>query len=323
MSRKVIAFLAISIGWSALVGAGLFFTRTALDSVVGIAALAVLYMPSPFVAAVIVERGIRRDRFRVPRRTARQILGFLLAPIAAILAFTLLYLSVVFVAGNLLRLPLFGAVALTPTEIMAGAAALLGQAAVDAAGPPPPVLVLLLVAIWGAIVAGWTVNGLVAMGEEYGWRGLLWDEVKPLGPVRANLLIGVAWGLWHAPLILQGYNFAGHPFAGIVAMVLFCIGISFALTALRERTGSVIPVAAAHGMFNGLAAILLLIVPGTPALLTGPLGLVGAVLFAIIGVGLSVGVTRRSRAPLGAALSGHDRSQPVDPNPTLTGHSGT
>jgi hypothetical protein len=36
-------------------------------------------------------------------------------------------------------------------------------------------------------------------------------------------------------------------------MVLFCIGMSFPLTALRERTGSLVPVAATHGIFKGIA----------------------------------------------------------------------
>ena len=47
-----------------------------------------------------------------------------------------------------------------------------------------------------------TVNGLFGFGEEYGWRGWLADELRPLGPVVANLVTGVLWGLWHTPLIL-------------------------------------------------------------------------------------------------------------------------
>lgn len=113
----------------------------------------------------------------------------------------------------------------------------------DAAGPPPSVLVLPLAAVSAAIVAGWPLTGLFAMGEESGWRGLVQYELKVLRVTRANRLIGVAWGFWHAPLILQGYNFPGDPLAGIGAIVLFCIGMSFLLTALRERTASLLPVA--------------------------------------------------------------------------------
>jgi membrane protease YdiL (CAAX protease family) len=101
--------------------------------------------------------------------------------------------------------------------------------------------------------------------------------------VRANLLIGLAWGLWHAPLIAQGYNYPGSPWSGVLAMVAFCTGMSFVLTAVREMTGSVIPVAATHGMFNGIAPILLILAPQAHPVLAGPLGLVGAGLFALLG----------------------------------------
>ncbi|MFC0680646.1 CPBP family intramembrane glutamic endopeptidase [Lysobacter korlensis] len=282
MSRKVFTFLAISLGWACLVGAGLFVTGTSLDSLEGILVLAALYMPSPFVAAVIAERGIRRDRFRLPRGGARRVLAFLLAPAAGVFAFALLYLGAVFVGGDLLGLPGFGGLATTQAQVAAGAADLLGEKAVAAAGPPPPAFVLLLAGMWGALVAGWTLNGLFAMGEEYGWRGLLWDELKHLGGGRANLAIGTAWGLWHAPVILQGYNY-GSPLLGVPAMVAFCIGMSYFLTALRERTGSVLPVAAAHGIFNALAPMLILLAPGTGLVVAGPLGVVGALLLLLVG----------------------------------------
>jgi uncharacterized protein len=296
MSKRLQIFLAVSLGWAALVGLGLFLGRVPLDSIAGIVIMAVVYMPSPLVAALLAERGIRRDRFRLPRGGAGRVFAFLLLPALAVYAFVLLFLVVVFVGGNLLGLPVFGVLATTPDGLVAGAASLLGQAAVDAAGPPPPVPVLLIASMWGALVAGWTINGLFAMGEEYGWRGLMWDELKSFGTVRANLLIGVAWGLWHAPVILQGYNYPGSPLLGVLAMVLFCTGMSFVLTAIRERTGSLLPVAAAHGVFNALAPILLMLAPGVDPVLTGPLGLVGAVLLLGIGALLCRGLRRRTAA---------------------------
>jgi membrane protease YdiL (CAAX protease family) len=182
---------------------------------------------------------------------------------------------------------------------MEGAARLLGQAAVDAAGPPPPVAVLLLAGFWGALVAGWTINGLVAVGEEYGWRGLMWEELRGRGVVKANVVIGIVWGLWHAPVILQGYNYPGHPVAGILAMILFCGGMSTTLTALRELTGSVLPAAAAHGTFNACAPLLLLLAPDVTAPLTGPLGLLGAAILILLGAVLWVLVRARTAVPAG------------------------
>ncbi len=280
--RALVTFLTIAFGWAAVVGAGLHLTRTPLDSIQGIVVMALLYMPSPFVAAVIAERGIRWDRFRLPRRGVRPVLGFLWAPVAAVLAFVGLYAGAQLLGGNLLGMPALGGLATTEAELMVGAARVLGQAAVDSAGTPPPLAVLLLVTLWGAVLAGWTINGVVGLGEEYGWRGLLWDALRHLGAVRANLVIGTAWGLWHAPIIVQGYNY-GDPLLGVPAMVLFCIAMSFVLSAIREATSSVLPVAAAHGMFNAFAPMFLIAAPDAAPVLGGPLGLLGAAVLLVIG----------------------------------------
>lgn len=293
MSSKLAVFLIVSFAWAALVGTGLFLTGTALHSLPGLLVMAVLYMPSPFLAAIIAERGIRRDRFRLPRAGLARIAAFFLMPAAAVYAFALLYLGIAFLLGDLLQMPGFAGLAMTGAAIMDGAAGLLGQEAVDAAGPPPPVIVLVLASAWGALIAGWTVNGLFALGEEYGWRGLMWDELKHWGIVRANIAIGVVWGLWHSPVILQGYNYGASPW-GVPAMVVFCVGMSFVLSAIRERTGSVLPVAAAHGIFNAIAPILLILVPSTVPVLTGPLGVVGALLLTLVGVTLWIRISRPS-----------------------------
>lgn len=98
-------------------------------------------------------------------------------------------------------------------------------------------------------------------------------------------------------MILQGYNHPGHPVLGIAAMVVFCTGMSFVLTAIRQLTGSVLPVAAAHGMFNALAPILLILAPDTHPVLAGPLGILGALLLLLVGAGLWAGARRSPGAP--------------------------
>ena len=283
MSRKLSIFLAISLGWSCLVGTLLFAAGIDLSSIWGAVIIALLYMPSPFIAALIAERVLVKSRLKLPSKSPKEAAKFFLPPIIAILTFIILYYFAVYIFGNILQLPEFGKLATTAPELMKGAADLVGQDAVDKAGPPPPPILLLLASIWGAIVAGWTINGLFAMGEEYGWRGLMWEELKRRGVIKANLFIGLAWGLWHAPLILQGYNYPESPIAGIAMMVCFAIGFSFVLTAIREITGSLLPVAAAHGMFNALAAMVMIFSLNSNSLLVGPLGLLGAFIFTIIG----------------------------------------
>lgn len=41
---------------------------------------------------------------------------------------------------------------------------------------------------------------VASVGEEYGWRGFAYVRfVERMGPVKASLLIGVIWALWHLP----------------------------------------------------------------------------------------------------------------------------
>jgi membrane protease YdiL (CAAX protease family) len=77
-------------------------------------------------------------------------------------------------------------------------------------------------------------------GEEYGWRVYLQDRLLPLlGGYKGVLLLGVIWGLWHAPLILVGLNFPGQPVLGTVLMIISTVimGIIFSYTVLK--TGSI------------------------------------------------------------------------------------
>jgi membrane protease YdiL (CAAX protease family) len=292
VSGKLKVYLAVVLGWAALAGGLLSVTGIDLGSITGAVLIAVLYMPSPMVAALVAEGELRRGRLGLPRRGARPAVRYFLLPAGAVVGFVLLFLGAVTVGGNALGIDAVGSLALTQDQIMRGAAELLGQEAVDAAGPPPPAAVLLLAGLWGAVVAGWTINGVFAMGEEYGWRGLMWDELRAGGWVRANVVIGVVWGLWHAPLILQGYNYPGFPALGVLAMVAFCVGMSFLLTAVRELTGSLIPVAATHGMVNGIAPLLLILTPDAQPILAGPLGMLGASIFVVLGAAAWTGARR-------------------------------
>src|SRR5436305_814196 len=62
----------------------------------------------------------------------------------------------------------------------------------------------------------------LAFGEQWGWRGYLLPRLLPLGQWPALLLSGAIWGLWHAPVILLGYNYPQHPILGVLVMVGTC-----------------------------------------------------------------------------------------------------
>ncbi|NYH79513.1 membrane protease YdiL (CAAX protease family) [Actinopolyspora biskrensis] len=113
-------------------------------------------------------------------------------------------------------------------------------------------LLLLLVNVF---VFGW-LNVVPAAGEELGWRGYLNRALLPLGQPGAFLVTGVLWGLWHAPLLLLGYNYPAVPsVAAFLLMIVFCVLVGTLLGWLRLASGSVWPAAIAHGFLNAAAIL--------------------------------------------------------------------
>ena len=145
---------------------------------------------------------------------------------------------------------------------------------------------LTLIGIFAAsLILGPTVNGLVAFGEELGWRGYLLPKLIPLGKFRAYLLVGLFWGLWHAPLVVAGFNYPGHPILGVLGMTAFttCFGVFINELTLRHRS----PLLAAwiHGALNGqIYGIWRPLFPGVNPLLGGWTGVVGTVVWLAVGL---------------------------------------
>jgi membrane protease YdiL (CAAX protease family) len=109
----------------------------------------------------------------------------------------------------------------------------------------------LVAAQFVSIAIGAVINTLPALGEEVGWRGWLVPRLMAWGPVRMILVSGVLWGLWHAPLILLGYNYPAAPGAlGLVTMTAMCTIMGGVLAWLRLRSESVWPAALAHASLN-------------------------------------------------------------------------
>jgi len=114
----------------------------------------------------------------------------------------------------------------------------------------PTILMMLLMSA-GGLIAGLTLNAVAAFGEELGWRGLLFRELAPLGFWRNSLLIGLIWGIWHAPVIFHGYNYPQHPKIGVFMMIGFCLLYTPIICYLRLKSKSVIAAAILHGTING------------------------------------------------------------------------
>lgn len=125
------------------------------------------------------------------------------------------------------------------------------------------------------LLAGITINAVFAFGEEIGWRGYLVELFKGQGFIRTSVVTGAIWGLWHAPLILNGHNYPQHPVAGVFMMVLMCILFTPILLYFRQKSGSVIVAAIMHGTFNGVVGLSNIFVLPFNDLLVGAPGLAG------------------------------------------------
>ena len=101
-----------------------------------------------------------------------------------------------------------------------------------------------------ALVLNPLLGLVIAFGEEYGWRGYLQSELAKLGRVKGVLLVGVIWGIWHAPVIAMGYNYPGHPVIGPIAFLVFNIFLAIFLGYIMLKTGSVWLAAFGHAVLN-------------------------------------------------------------------------
>lgn len=138
--------------------------------------------------------------------------------------------------------------------------------------------------IIGALIAGPTLNAIPALGEELGWRGFLYNELKPLGFWASSIVIGVIWGFWHLPLIIHGYNYPEAPIAGIFMMVLFTVLLSPIFTHIREQSDTVLVPAAFHGTLNAIAGLPFLFFAGASHLIIGAGGLAGTLVLIFVNI---------------------------------------
>jgi uncharacterized protein len=93
---------------------------------------------------------------------------------------------------------------------------------------------------------------LFTFGEEYGWRGYLLPRLLPLGEVRASMLLGLIWGLWHLPLIIAGLNYPGvNVWLAILVFTFVTVALSFTYTWFYvASSGSVLVASVFHASTN-------------------------------------------------------------------------
>lgn len=145
---------------------------------------------------------------------------------------------------------------------------------------------LLALTIVSGLSAGITINALFAFGEEIAWRGWLLKQFEGVTFLKASLIIGIFWGIWHAPLIAMGHNYAQHPFIGLGMMIVCCVLLTPVIQYIRVKSKSVITAAIFHGTLNAGAGMSLMYIDNFNDLLGGSAGLAGFLVLLVINCSL-------------------------------------
>lgn len=296
--RALTTYLVISFGLSWLVALPLWLGDGLDSPLLGV--VAITMMLAPAIAALVVVRCVERRPLArslglAPVRPWGRFLGWLAL---AFLVPVLLVLAALPVASALglyeMDLETFSGF----QEVVDGQLAAVGVAGqVDV-----PIQVLVALQLVNVMI-GAVVNLVPALGEELGWRGWLLPHLACRTHVATAVVVsGVVWGLWHAPLVLLGYNYPNaSPWLALVTMVGSCTVVGAIFSWLRLRSGTVWAPALAHGALNAAAGMHLVLgaagttVDTTRATILGWSGwIVPVVLIAVLA---ATGQFRERRAP--------------------------
>ncbi len=150
----------------------------------------------------------------------------------------------------------------------------------------PMMKYMMIITLGQALLAGVTVNAVAAFGEEAGWRGFLLSSLKGRNFYVASIIIGLVWGFWHAPVIIQGHNYPEHPQMGIFMMAVFTMLLTPIMVYLTMKSGSVIAAAVFHGTMNASAGMAIMVIRGGNDLTVGLTGVSGFMALLIINIAL-------------------------------------
>ncbi|NLT51539.1 MAG: CPBP family intramembrane metalloprotease [Ignavibacteria bacterium] len=244
---------------------------------IGFTVLGAIIMFIPTISVIIVKKYIHHEKLKTDLLISFKInkwffIAWLILPVIMLfsLGISLIFPDVIYsleMAGFIKRFESM----LTPEQIeqMRNSLATL---------PINPIWLFLL----QGLIAGVTINAIAAFGEELGWRGFLLKEFKEMHFFKAAIIIGFIWGIWHAPLILMGYNYPQHPKIGVFMMIIFCILITPLLIYITVKSKSVIAAAILHGTMNGTYGISLMLTDGGNDLTVGLTGLSGFIALTVV-----------------------------------------
>ncbi|MBN2348518.1 MAG: CPBP family intramembrane metalloprotease [Bacteroidales bacterium] len=241
--------------------------------------ITIIYMFIPALSVFIVEKLIHKEKLVQTAGVSFNIniwflVAWLITPLISFSAFgiSLLFHEVSFspdMEGMYERY----AITMAPEQIE--------QMKTSAALMPVPVIWITLIQ---GLIAGITINAVAGFGEELGWRGFLLRQFRNMPFLKASVIIGFIWGVWHAPVILLGHNYPQHPQFGVLMMTLWCILLTPLFLYITIKSKSVIAASVMHGTLNGTAGVAIILIKGGNDLFVGVTGLAGFIALILVNV---------------------------------------
>lgn len=281
-AKKILIFLALTflLDWSMVY---IYLALGGKWEGIGPMALALAYMFVPMIVTIIVQKGIFREALVKPLGISFKINAWFFVawflPVAlgfATMGISLLLPGITFtpdLSGYLDAL----SKSLTPEQIAQA------KQQLDAM-PVSPIWLILM----QTLIAGTTINAVAGFGEELGWRGLLVKELGSMGFWKSSALIGLIWGIWHAPLILLGHNYPEHPQIGVLLMTVWTVLMAPLFSYIRIKARSVIAASIFHGTINAAYGLSIILISGGDDLTVGMTGLAGFITFALTDLGIFI-----------------------------------
>jgi len=274
--NKTILFLLLTFGICFSMASIFWFNNGDLKSIPGLI-LSVCYMFIPMLSVLIIEKLIYHNELVKSLKISFKLnkwflIGWLIMPFAAFLTLgiSLLYNQISFTPNMAGMVERFSNM-MTPEQ--------LSQMKDFISKLSGSVIFLIL---GQGMIAGISINAIAGFGEELGWRGFLLKQFSNMSFLKASLVIGFIWGIWHAPLILMGHNYPQHPQIGVLMMVVWCILLTPIFIYITLKAKSVIAAAILHGTLNGVAGISIMFIKGGNDITVGLTGLSGFIALAII-----------------------------------------
>ncbi len=292
--RPVLSFLLLAFGisWSIHAIAKWGFGVT---SALGWTVVSALFMFGPALAAIIhrhwsstawPELGVVRAGIRWKWMWLAVLIPVVLPPLTLFFNWML---------GDVLGIGAFGHTAVTKAMLLSVLEKQLADSGISSSvaierisSLPINGLSMLLIALLAGALAGCTVNFIFAMGEELGWRGTLYHYTRRWGLWKQVVFTGIFWGLWHAPLILEGHNYPDHPVMGVVFMCLLTTALALPLAWVRFRARCVWSAGVFHGTVNGVVGAGALFTQGSSSMFGSPVGITAILGLIVIGLALFV-----------------------------------